>query len=382
MLPGEPVMRDLEQLLSPVPVDAFFGGARARPIHIPAGDDASKRSILDWTTFNGLLSQTSIWTPTTFRMVRDGETIPPEQYCILVDTQSGKMMRPSPAKVEVHLAGGASLVANDVQRLTPAIAELCDTLSQTFAGLVAANAYCSFGGIQAFQTHYDLHDVFAIQTEGEKVWRLYANRADDPVEPPPHADPRAFYAATRGPLMQEVRMRPGDVLYLPRGWYHDALATEGASLHLTVSVTPLYGRILFPLLEQAAMQDPAFRAWLPPAGADGGAALSGQLTQLMKRLSDIALSPFFRDEIAMAQARLTPRPATYALPERKALTAFRPTGLIGPRFEGPAAMAMNWALSQQQFLLEDMIAQFDFVPVQALRDAVALAEATGAIKRL
>lgn len=177
-------------------------------------------------------------------------------------------------------------------------------------------------------------------------------------------------------------MRPGDVLYLPRGWYHDALATEDASLHLTLSVTPLYGRILFSLLEQAAMQDPAFRAWLPPAGSDDGAALSSQLAQLMKRLTDIALSPFFRDEIAMAQARLTPRPATYALPERKTLTAFGPTGLMGPRFEGPAAVAMGWALSQQQFLLEDMIAQFDFVPEQALREAVAFAEASGAIKRL
>lgn len=375
-------MRDLEQLLSPFPLGAFFEGARTHPIHIPAGDEPGKRSILDWATFNGLLSQTSIWTAATLRMVRDGETVPAEQYCVLADTQAGKVMRPSPAKVEVQLAGGASLIANDVQRLTPAIAGLCDALSQTFAGMVAANAYCSFGGVQAFRTHYDLHDVFAIQTEGEKVWRIYANRADDPVEPPPHADPRAFFAATRGPLMQEVRMRPGDVLYLPRGWYHDALATEDASLHLTLSVTPLYGRILFSLLEQAAMQDPAFRAWLPPAGSDDGAALSSQLAQLMKRLTDIALSPFFRDEIAMAQARLTPRPATYALPERKTLTAFGPTGLMGPRFEGPAAVAMGWALSQQQFLLEDMIAQFDFVPEQALREAVAFAEASGAIKRL
>ncbi len=65
-------------------------------------------------------------------------------------------------------------------------------------------------------------------------------------------------------------MRPGDVLYLPRGWYHDALAVDGPSLHVTLSVTPLYGRILFRLLEPAAMQDPAFRAWLPPADRDGG----------------------------------------------------------------------------------------------------------------
>ena len=375
-------MRTLEALLHPVTREAFIAGHRSRPLHIPAPSGSDKHALLDWTTFNGLLSQTSIWTPANLRMVRDGEPIPPEVYCVLADTQAGKVLRPSPARVEVLLSTGASLIANDVQRLTPAIAALCDALGETFAGAVGANVYCSFSGVQAFRTHYDLHDVFAIQTEGEKVWRLYANRAPDPVDPPEQADPRAFFAATRGPLMQEVRMRPGDVLYLPRGWYHDALAVEGASLHVTLSVTPLYGRILFSLLESAAMQDPAFRACLPPAAPDDGAALRDHLRRLMARLSEIALMPFFTHEIAMAQARLTPRPATYALPERKPLTLYRPAGLIGPRIQGPAAVAMEWALAQPQFALEDMIGQFDFVPEADLRAAVEAAERSGALVRL
>ncbi|WP_396595411.1 JmjC domain-containing protein [Brevundimonas sp. R86498] len=375
-------MRNLAELLDPVTPEAFHAEHRSRPLHIPAADGGRKRAILDWSCFNGLLSQTSIWTSASLRLVRNGETVPAEHYCTVAHTQSGKIMRPCPARVNVQLATGASLVANDIQRLTPDIAALCDDLGQAFAGLVAANAYCSFGGVQAFQTHYDLHDVFAIQTEGEKVWRLYANRADDPVEPPPHADPREYFAATRGPLMQEVLMRPGDVLYLPRGWYHDALATDGASLHLTLSVTPLYGRILFSLLEQAAMQDPAFRAWLPPAGAEAGAALSRHIEGLVKRLTEIALSPFLHDEIAMAQTRLVPRPAGYALPARTVLTLYRPTGLLGPRFSGPVAVAMGWALSQPQFALEDLIAQFDSISEDALRETVASAERTGVLRKL
>lgn len=375
------MIQTLAELLDPVTPEAFDAD-RARPLHIPAADDRRKRAILDWPCFNALLSQTSIWTSANLRLVRNGETVPAEHYCNVAHTQSGKVMRPCPARVNVQLATGASLVANDIQRLTPDIAALCDDLGQRFAGLVGANAYCSFGGVQAFQTHYDLHDVFAIQTEGEKVWRLYANRADDPVDPPPHADPRDFFAATRGPLMQEVLMRPGDILYLPRGWYHDALATEGASLHLTLSVTPLYGRILFSLLEQAAIQDPAFRVWLPPATAEGGAALSRHLEALMKRLTEIALSPFLHEEIAMAQTRLVPRSTSYALPQRTTLTLYRPTGLLGPRFSGPVAVAMGWALAQPRFALEDLIAQFDFVSEDALREAVASAERAGVLRKL
>ena len=177
-------------------------------------------------------------------------------------------------------------------------------------------------------------------------------------------------------------MRPGDVLYLPRGWYHDALATEGASLHVTFSVTPLYGRILFSLLENAAMQDPAFRAWLVPADRDDGRALSAQLAELGRKLQTLTSLPEFRDEVAMAQERLVQRPASYSLPDRRPLTIYRPTGLMAPRIEGPARVAIAWALGQPRFALEDMIAQFDFVPETAIREAVATSEHAGALERV
>jgi len=162
-------------------------------------------------------------------------------------------LRPSPARIQPLLAKGASLIADGVEALTPEIATLSTALSRHFAGLVGANIYCSFGGVQAFNTHFDLHHVFAVQVEGEKTWRLYQNRADQPIDfPADGPDARQWFARTRGPLMHEVLMRPGDVLYLPRGWYHDALTPSGSSLHVTFSVTPLYGRIMFGLLEAAA----------------------------------------------------------------------------------------------------------------------------------
>jgi hypothetical protein len=63
------------------------------------------------------------------------------------------------------------------------------------------------------------------------------------------------------------------------------------------------------------------------------------------------------------------------------LTAYRPTGLLGPAFAGPAAHAMRWALSQPDFALEELIAQFDFVAEADIRAAVDQAEKAGALKR-
>lgn len=376
-------MLTLHELLAPITPERFLADHYGRsPLHIPAEAGQARRALLDWPTFNRLLDQSSVWNAASLKLVRDTVAVPPEQYCRVVQTQAGSTLRPDPAKVSIFLATGASLIAGDVQELTPPMHALAAELGRAFAASVNANVYCSFKGVQAFGTHFDLTDVFAVQTEGEKVWRLYENRADAPVDMPPDSpETRRWLEHSRGRVMTEVRMRPGDVLYLPRGWYHDALAQDGASLHVTYSVLPLYGRIIFSLLEQAAMQDPAFRAYLPGAGQDGGRALQSHLTDLGRRLAALAALPEFRDEVAMAQERLVARPPAFALPDRPPLTAYRPTGLAAPAMSGPVAHAMGWALAQPDFALEELIAQFDFVPEVDIRAAVDRAERSGALKR-
>ncbi|PQZ77446.1 MULTISPECIES: JmjC domain-containing protein [unclassified Brevundimonas] len=376
-------MHSLDELLHPITPDRFFAEFHGRkPLHIPAGDSVGKRSLLDWAEFSRLLNQSSIWSASSLKLVRDTVAVPPDQYCRIVKTQSGQVLRPDPAKVAVFMATGASVIAGDAQELTPNLSAVTAMLGRAFAAAVGVNLYCSFKGVRAFGAHYDLHDVFALQVEGEKVWRLYENRADAPVDfPADTPDTRRWLEQSRGRLMTEVRMRPGDVLYLPRGWYHDALAQDGASLHVTFSVTPLYGRIIFSLLEHAAMQDPAFRAFMPPADQDGGKALQAHLSDLGQRLARLAALPAFRDEIAMTQERLIARPARFDLPQTTTLTAYRWTGVRGPACAGPAAHAMQWAMSQADFALEDLIAQFDFVAEADIRAAIEQAEKAGALKR-
>lgn len=376
-------MLSLDELLAPITPDQFRADYQGRkPLHIPAGPDAEKRRLLPWDAFNRLLGQTAHWTSANLKLQHNGGTLHSWQYCRETRGQAGVTFQAVPGKVQALMAMGASVVANSVETLTPELSALRETLSRAFAAQVGANVYCSFRGVQAFNTHYDLHDVFAIQTEGEKVWRLYASRAENPVafeEDLEAAEARIM--ATRGPVLTEVTMRPGDVLYLPRGWYHDALARDGESLHVTWSITPLYGRILFGLLENAAMQDPAFRAWLAPAGEDGGRALADQVADLGQRLARLTALPAFVDEVAMAQERLVPRSPPYVLPARPELTFYAPTGLAAPTVGGPAQVAVDWALGQPRVALEDMIAQFDFIPEPALRAAIARLEAAGALKR-
>ncbi len=377
-------MTSLDDLLAPVTAQEFRATGLGRaPLHIPAGDDDHKRSLLDWASFNRLLGQTGFWTAQTFRLMLNGAAVPPSDYCDPCWARDRTDLRPSPQKVDVFLSAGASLVLNEVQTLHPEISRTAAVLSRAFAAQIGANVYCSFKDVQAFGPHYDNHDVFAVQTEGEKIWRIYENQIEMPVDLPPDTpETRAWLEQVRGPVSSEIRMRPGDVLYLPRGRFHDAIAVGDASLHVTFSVTALYGRILFSLLDSAAMQFPAFRAYFPPAAEDEGRPLANHLRGLAALLSDLVSSPAFLDEIAMSQERLVPRPAQFVLPERKPETRFRVTGQAFPPAGTAAGLAFEWCAAQSDFSLERMLAEFDFIEAGVLRSAVDDAVAGGALVRI
>ncbi len=60
------------------------------------------------------------------------------------------------------------------------------------------------------------------QLEGTKEWRIYAPRAAEDVLPrfsSPNLSPDEL-----GALIGRVTLRPGDLLYLPRGYVHQVVA--------------------------------------------------------------------------------------------------------------------------------------------------------------
>ncbi|WP_411135246.1 JmjC domain-containing protein [Streptomyces sp. C10] len=58
-------------------------------------------------------------------------------------------------------------------------------------------------------------------------------------------------------------LRAGDMLYLPRGWWHAVAATEGRSLHLTCGLKPTTGADLLSWLSDRLRISDTVRANLP-----------------------------------------------------------------------------------------------------------------------
>ncbi|KQY73294.1 MULTISPECIES: cupin domain-containing protein [unclassified Brevundimonas] len=376
-------MLSLDELLHPITPARFRADYYGRkPLHIPAAEGGRKRDILTWDGWNALLGQPGIWTSQTLRPMRDHIPVRKDLYCDTVQTANGQVHRPSMPRLEIFLASGASLVANEVHHLHPPLTRLAAMLGEAFAAGVGCNVYYSSKGVRAFGTHYDNHEVFAIQTEGEKVWNIYEARADNPVDAmPDNMETRRWLEQTRGNLMQEVRMRPGDVLYIPRGCYHDALATTGPSLHATFGVNPLTGATIMSLLGLMAGKASLFRDWLPSAHTEDG-ALKDRLHELGDLLAHLAKSPLLAEEIGRLQRRQIERPREFALPQLQAMTLYRTTGRAFPDAGFDQRLAYDWATTAREFAAEEMAVQFDYLSEAEIRLALEAAEQAGAIQRV
>jgi hypothetical protein len=144
---------------------------------------------------------------------------------------------------------------------------------------VQANSYYTPRDSQGFAVHHDTHDVFVLQVSGAKRWLVY----DPALELPLKQQRWSKDLGEPGPVVLDLTLRPGDTLYLPRGWLHEALTSETDSLHITVGVV-VYAWIdaLRAALEECE-QDVEFRRSVP---ADGE-ALVDLVALLAERLAPV-----------------------------------------------------------------------------------------------
>jgi hypothetical protein len=90
-----------------------------------------------------------------------------------------------------------------------------------------------------------------------------------------------------GDPVLDVTLQAGDTLYLPRGWLHQAMTSDAASLHLTVGVNVATWRdAVRDALDEAAREEVELRRGVP---ADGEAP-QGLLELLASRLTPEAVA--------------------------------------------------------------------------------------------
>eukprot|EP01133_Synstelium_polycarpum_P017115 gene17115-20386_t len=176
--------------------------------------------------------------------------------------------RAYPAAVWKMYREGCSLRLLNPQTFNTNVCRALTSLQTHFQCGMGANIYLTPAGAQGFAPHYDDVDVFILQLEGKKVWRLYAPRSE--AETLPKKSSENFEQDEIGECIEEVTLEAGDMMYFPRGVIHQAASPKDVhSLHITISTYmnntwgDLIGKVLQRALEVANEELVEFREGLP-----------------------------------------------------------------------------------------------------------------------
>lgn len=163
---------------------------------------------------------------------------------------------------------GCSVRLNYPQEHSDHVWEVCSKLEDWFGMGVSSNSYLTPARHGGFAPHFDDVEVFLLQTEGSKKWKLYTNSNKAFIlsrDPSPN-----FTEEEIGEPSHEFVLEKGDLLYMPRGTIHKGQSLDQEpSLHLTISTGLRFSwydfikETLDTSLEIAYFNDSDFRRSLP-----------------------------------------------------------------------------------------------------------------------
>jgi ribosomal protein L16 Arg81 hydroxylase len=165
------------------------------------------------------------------QLFHDGQI--PEEAFTHWQTCEGTPRRRLDDRFRDLLGSGATLVLNGMEARSAIARRLSREISEFAGFLTLSNAYVSFGGSGSFGAHWDTHDVVVLQQVGRKRWRVYPPTFPLPL--PAQTSRESGQVAESKPRL-DIVLEAGDLLYLPRGWWHEVTPLAEPSVHLSVGV--------------------------------------------------------------------------------------------------------------------------------------------------
>ncbi|MGW4815201.1 cupin domain-containing protein [Kitasatospora cineracea] len=223
------------------------------------------------------------------RVIQSGTDVAAAQYTTTASVGSERLQDVvDPAALARFWDRGATLVLNSLHRTQEPIGRLSREIGRDLGAHVQANAYITPAGVKGLPAHYDTHDVMVLQIDGSKRWIIHEPVLELPL---PAQQGHDVGPATVHPPLIDTVLRPGDALYLPRGYVHAPETRNERSIHLTLGIQAItWVDVLRDLVGSVAADDPALRRAVPLHDA----GLAAQQTQdAATRLAAVlaALSP-------------------------------------------------------------------------------------------
>jgi ribosomal protein L16 Arg81 hydroxylase len=269
---------DFAQLIHPLEPELFFQEYwEQKPLHLSRQDSTYYHPLLKMEDVDTILHFCRP-KPPEILVVQNQEQMLPERYV----TPTGDLNLNQLYKAYDE---GHSIIVNGLDRFWQPLAACCQALRQFLNHHAVANMYLAPRQAKSLKPHYDTHDVFALQVEGSKRWQIYEPIQStpllgtfQPIIPEPQLPP----------LVCEIDLEAGDLLYIPRGFVHQAATASACSIHLTLGIYPTqWSDFITQTLTALSLTDERFRQALPAGFMNQPKmlpSLQAQLEELLEAL--------------------------------------------------------------------------------------------------
>lgn len=211
-----------QDLLAPLDQEIFLNEVLGHDFRLLAGDEGRFGNLLPWADINDLLRYHRFLNHAQITVAREHKPAPLNKYNPQVQSFSfpgatAMHRQVNSEELSKYLRAGYSLQIKSMETLSEPIGRLVDSAEKVLRERVSVDAFISHGANPGFRPHWDGVHVIVAQVRGRKQWKI---RHPDMNYPLLDGDGTSQPGWPAGE-MKEIVLTSGDVLYLPRGWWHE-----------------------------------------------------------------------------------------------------------------------------------------------------------------
>jgi ribosomal protein L16 Arg81 hydroxylase len=237
------------------------------------------------------LPETGLETIGGWRAILGGQPLRNEGHRTFVDIDpAANRDQPLAEGLDALLESGGPVIVNKIDTIHPTVAAMAGEIARGLSARTGVNAYISPNRRDAQDLHADDHEVVVLQLHGTKRWTVGTSVAKGMVA-------SNLFKIDHDHLKRHARehdrfraidLQPGDLLYLPRGMFHQATSLGPLSIHLTFSGLRPTGLDFAEVVLKQFIMDVATRDYFPRLSGGDEAPVRAHMDAMARRFAAMA----------------------------------------------------------------------------------------------